>query len=300
MLNNGVKAMAKLFTAFRWVLVGGLAFLAGWRLVLYLVVDPLSMSLHLVLACALGFATMLAIGFLFRRWVIPLAAVLALGLLVAGYWAMTARVLAMPDPREVPEIARSEDDPGLAHTAVVYFTHGEPSQYSPIGWINRFNEFDEQGIAFVPALVRRMATLEQACHDAGDTTTRFHLSFLDDEPRPDAAAIQAPNDGASRIILAEVFLTVSNHTAEGEEPVEALHAEKRFGVEVRRTGPPWDWILPRRTSRQTRGSRTRPTGVGTPSEKVTSDGLSSGDSLRVGEFLASRISRYDAQCTERR
>jgi hypothetical protein len=98
-LNNGVKAMAKLFTAFRWVLVGGLAFLAGWRLVLYLVVDPLSMSLHLVLACALGFATMLAIGFLFRRWVIPLAAVLALGLLVAGYWAMTSRVLAMPNPR---------------------------------------------------------------------------------------------------------------------------------------------------------------------------------------------------------
>jgi len=196
---------------------------------------------------------------------IPAAAVLALALFVAGYWAMTVRVLATPDPRVVPEITRAEGDPGLGHTAVVYFTHGEPARYNPIGWINQFNEFDEQGIAFVPTLVRpiflhrlrnaylkvershhhdthvrMLATLEQSYHDAGDTTTRFYLSFLDDEPRPDAAVIQALNDGASRIILCEVFLTVSNHTAEGEEMVEALHIEERFGIEVRKTGPLWD------------------------------------------------------------
>ena len=257
--------MAEAILVLRWILVGGLSFFDGWILVLYLVAGPLSMSLKLVLACVLGFATMLVIGLLFRRWMIPLAVALALGLFVAGYWAMTLRVLAMPDPREVPAITRLQDDPGAGHTAVIYFTHGEPSQYSPIGWINQFNEFDEQGIAFVPTLVRpiflyrlrnaylkvgrsrhrethvrMLAALEQAYRDAGDTTTRFYLSFLDDEPRPDAAVIQALNDGASRIVLAEVFLTVSNHTAEGEELVEALNVEERFGVEVRRTGPLWD------------------------------------------------------------
>jgi len=48
------------------------------------------------------------------------------------------------------------------------------------------------------------------------------------------------NDGARRIILSEVFLTVSNHTAEGEELVEALDIEERFGVEVIKTGPLWE------------------------------------------------------------
>ena len=37
---------------------------------------------------------------------------------------------------------------------MVYFTHGEPATYDPIGWINQFREFDEQGIAFVPFPVR--------------------------------------------------------------------------------------------------------------------------------------------------
>jgi len=249
----------------RWVLVAGLGFLAGWLLVGFLVAHPLTMSRWLAWACAAGFATMLAIGVLFRRWMIPVAVVLAVALFVAGYWGMTAQVLATPDLREVPAITRAEDDPGLGHTAVVYFTHGEPSIYNPIGWINQFNEFDEQGIAFVPTLVRplflyqlrnaylevgrsdhhdnhvrMLATLEQAYRDAGDGETRFYLSFLDDEPRPDAAVVQALNDGANRIILTEVFLTVSNHTAEGEELVEALHIEERFGVEVLKTGPLWD------------------------------------------------------------
>jgi hypothetical protein len=257
--------MATMLRIARWFLVPGLGFLAGWLLVGYLAARPIMMSLWLVLTCAAGFVAMLAIGLLFRRWMIPAAAVLALALFVAGYWTMTVRVMATPDPRDVPEIVRAEGDPGLGHTAVVYFTHGEPALYNPIGWINQFNEFDEQGIAFVPTLirpiflhrlrnaylkvgrshhhdthVRMLATLEQAYRDAGDTTTRFYLSFLDDEPRPDAAVIQALNEGASRIILSEVFLTVSNHTAEGEEMVEALHIEERFGVEVRRTGPLWD------------------------------------------------------------
>lgn len=257
--------MPKALMMLRWLVVAALAFLAGWILVVFMVADPLAMSLWLALACVVGFAAMLAIGLLFHGWMIPLAAVLFLALFVAGYWTMTLRVQAMPDPRYIPEITRLEGDPGLGHTAVVYFTHGEPALYNPIGWINQFNEFDEQGIAFVPTLVRpiflyrlrnaylkvgksdhhdnhvrMLSALEQAYRDAGDSETRFYLSFLDDDPRPDAAVIQALNGGASRIILSEVFLTVSNHTAEGEELVDALNVEDRFGVEMLKTGPLWD------------------------------------------------------------
>ncbi|MFC2082785.1 glycerol-3-phosphate acyltransferase [Candidatus Bipolaricaulota bacterium] len=249
--------MRKTLLILRWLLVAVPAFAAGWLVVAFMVASPLAMSLWLALACLAGFATMLTIGLLFRRWNVPLAVVVAVVLFVAGYSGMTTRVLATPDPREMPEMTRVEGDPGLGHTAVVYFTHGEPSLYNPIGWINQFNEFDEQGIPFVPVLarplflyslrnaylkvgksdhhdnhVRMLSTLEGAFRDAGDSSTRFYLSFLDDEPRPDAAVVQALNDGASRIVLSEVFLTVSNHTAEGEHLVDALQIEERFGVQL--------------------------------------------------------------------
>ncbi len=175
---------------------------------------------------------------------------------------MTRVFLNRDDPRPVPEITRQKDDPGLGHTAVVYFTHGEPETYDPIGWINQFNEFEEQGIPFVPLVARPLfvyqlrnkylqvgksnhhqvhtqmiKSLEQDYRAEGDTTTRFYLSFLDDNPRPDAAAIQALNEGASRIVISEVFLTISNHTAEGEELIKELNIEQNYGVPVHYTGP---------------------------------------------------------------
>jgi protoheme ferro-lyase len=178
---------------------------------------------------------------------------------------MTKVILSREDPRPVPELTRKPGDPGLGHTAVVYFTHGEPQTYNPIGWINQFNEFDEQGIPFIPMLARpfffnalrnaylevgtsdhrkmhqqMIASLEDAYRAEGDVTTKFYLSFLDDNPRPDAAAIQALNEGASKIIVSEVFLTISNHTAEGEHQIEALKIEETFGVPVEYTGPLYD------------------------------------------------------------
>jgi sirohydrochlorin ferrochelatase len=87
---------------------------------------------------------------------------------------------------------------------------------------------------------RMIDSLEKAYRQEGDTTTKFYLSFLDDNPRPDAAVIQALNEGASRIIVSEVFLTISNHTAEGEEQIEALNVEEEFGVPVIFTGPLYD------------------------------------------------------------
>jgi hypothetical protein len=67
---------------------------------------------------------------------------------------MARRVLSREDGFPAPELTRRPDDPGLGHTAVVYFTHGEPETFDPIGWLNQFREFDEQKIPFVPFVAR--------------------------------------------------------------------------------------------------------------------------------------------------
>jgi sirohydrochlorin ferrochelatase len=85
-----------------------------------------------------------------------------------------------------------------------------------------------------------LISLERRFREGGDDSTRFYVSFLDDEPRPDAAVVQALNDGASRIIVSEVFLTISNHTAEGKELISELDVTEKFGVPVEFTGPLWD------------------------------------------------------------
>lgn len=199
----------------------------------------------------------------------PEKLVLNLGFAVAGYsfgyLFATWRFLEIKDQRAVPELTREEGDNGAGHTAVVYFTHGEPETYSPIGWINQFKEFDEQGIKFIPfpfrplfiqALrksymrvgksnhrgthIEMLRSLERSFRETGDLDTRFYISFLDDDPRPDAAVLQALNEGASRIIVSEVFLTISNHTSEGEDLIRELGITEKFGVPVMYTGPLWD------------------------------------------------------------
>jgi protoheme ferro-lyase len=194
----------------------------------------------------------------------------AVGIVVAligfgvGYTLRAQAVLAREDSRVVPELTRALGDPGEGHVAVVYFTHGEPETFDPIGWLNQFREFDEQGIPFVPLVVRplfihqlrnaylkvgqshhrqmhlQMARrLEEALRAEGHSDLRVYASFLDDDPRPDAALIQALNDGASHIVVAEVFVSISNHTAEGEEQIHEVGAEA-YGVTLRFTGPLWD------------------------------------------------------------
>jgi protoheme ferro-lyase len=84
--------------------------------------------------------------------------------------------------------------------------------------------------------------MAQAVEDAllaDGNDVRVYPSFLDDDPRPDAALVQALNDGASEVVVAEVFVSISNHTAEGEEQIRSVDAEA-LGVPVRFTGPLWD------------------------------------------------------------
>jgi protoheme ferro-lyase len=167
---------------------------------------------------------------------------------VGGDILMTAIVLRPPEEMPLPSVKRQPSDCGNRHVAVIYFTHGEPEQYSPEPWLHQFKEFDAQGIPFIPWIIRPLflkalrhhydvvgksehrvghakivKALEASFRNAGDDTTAFYLSFLDDQPHPDAAAIQALNDGASAIIAAEVFVTTSNHTHEGEEMLRRLN-----------------------------------------------------------------------------
>lgn len=249
----------------KWILAAAFAVLTGVFYVLYLTVHPLRMSLFMFLSTVSLALLVATIAIWFRKAALAFVIPLSIGLFVVGWWLMSLRFMATPDLRTSPELIREPGDPGKGHTAVVYFTHGEPETYDPIGWVNQFREFDEQGIPFVPLLVRPLfayslrkhylivgrsnhrfmhhqmiKALERRYREQGDSSTQFYLSFLDDSPTPEAGAIMALNDGCSRMVVSEVFLTVSNHTAEGENQIKELEVEERFGVPVRFTGPLYD------------------------------------------------------------
>jgi sirohydrochlorin ferrochelatase len=249
-----------------YVLVGFLSILLGILYVGYLTTHPLKMSRFLAGAMLTLVLIVAVIGARFSGSQVWLAAGLALAGFIVGYLGMARVVLSRDDSRPIPTLVRKPEDPGAGHTAVVYFTHGEPETFDPIGWLNQFREFDEQKIPFVPFFARpffihalrkkylavgrsehrsihhkMIRSLEESYRRDGDETTRFYLSFLDDNPRPDAALIRALNEGASRVVVCEVFLTVSNHTAEGKHQIAAV-LEHFPDLPVEYTGPMYDSI----------------------------------------------------------
>jgi sirohydrochlorin ferrochelatase len=247
----------------KWLSIAIFPFLFGVLYVRFLTVHPLNMAWPLFGATLALVASAAASALGFRGIELAASITLSLAIALAGYGLAARAVLSRDDPRPVPLLKRAKGDSGFGHTAVVYFAHGEPETYEPIGWINQFREFDRQEIRFVPFLARpfflaalrrkylqagksdhrkmhqqMLKSLECAFRVQGDATTRFYPCFLDDNPRPDAAVVQALNEGASRIVVAEVFLTISNHTAEGKEQIGALHVEDY--VPIRYTGPLYD------------------------------------------------------------
>ena len=249
----------------KWLIPIAISALLGFLVVEYLTVHPLRMSLYLFLSTIVAVALIFIIVIYFKgKLILPAVIILSLVTFLSSYLISTRVFLAQGDDRELPELTREKGVPGDGHIAVIYFTHGEPETYNPIGWINQFNEFDKQEIPFIPMIARpifihqlrnaylevgsshhrqmhfqMLASLEEAFRQEGDLTTRFYISFLDDDPRPDAAVIQALNEGASHIIISEVFLTISNHTAEGEHLVEELNVED-YGATLSFTGPLYD------------------------------------------------------------
>jgi protoheme ferro-lyase len=250
--------------AVKWLVLAVLSLFLGAFLVLYMSVHPLQMSLYLFLACLALFSLVAVVAVGFKRHHLLIAILLSGVLILVGWLAMTYRVLAREDDRPVPVLTRAKGDPGDGHTAVIYLTHGEPETYDPIGWINTFKEFDKDGVSFVPIFARpfflyqlrqsylqvgksdhrqmhiqMIQSLESQYRVQGDAKTRFYLSFLDDNPRPDAALIQAMNEGASKVVVSIVFLTVSNHTAEGLQMIKEVKAED-YGIPVKISTPLWD------------------------------------------------------------
>lgn len=246
------------------IVVAVISILLGVAYVRFLTVHPVRMGLYASFSTLFLISVLALTATRFQGWGTAVASGIALVSFLAGYIGMTKRLLAREDPRPIPALTRRKGDPGLGHTAVIYFTHGEPETYDPIGWINQFNEFDEQKIPFVPLIarpffiyslrrsylsvgrsehrrthLRTVKALENEFRTMGDHRTRFYYSFLDDNPRPDAAFIQALNDGASQIVVAEVFVSDSNHTLEGKHLIQAVGADD-LGVPVLYTGPMYD------------------------------------------------------------
>ncbi|MDD1747980.1 MAG: ferrochelatase [Methanomassiliicoccales archaeon] len=216
-----------------------------------------------LLASAAAFVYVMPPG---DRWIAIILVAIA-GIL--GYSIATLFFLGQDRPRELPGLVnRPVSNPG--HLAVVYFSHGESEEYDQLAWLHQFREFDEQRLKFMPRLVRpffftvlrskymkgdsrhcsmhcrMMERLEQDFKKDGRDDIKFYLSFLDAEPRPDVAAAKAYNEGASTIVVANVFLTASNHTKEGDELVDHLKLEGR-GVRVLYTEPLWNSDLLRRS-----------------------------------------------------
>ena len=249
----------------QWILAGACSALAGFALVRYLTVPPLLVTLYAILLVLSLIALGLVIGRYFRRWRILPALLLALIAFTGTYLLTNHLFLAQEEPRESANIpATGIGSPDTGHTAVIYLTHGEPPAYSPMPWIETMREFDKDGAPFIPVPFRpfffhalrqeymesggsphnfvhqsMVSNLEEMVRRDGDLNTRFYLSFLDSDPRPDAAVIQAINEGADRIVLVHVFLTISSHTKAGMEQVEALGFEEE-DIDLCEAGPLWD------------------------------------------------------------
>lgn len=259
--------LPKLYTMKKYTIVAAgipLYFVTGLLSIYALTVHPTKIATFVFLFTVMFGLSILMIVWAARKKLLIWSILSGLVFFIAGYLINAKIYLSREDGRLIPEITR-QPGPSKGHTAVVYFTHGEPETFNPIGWLNQFREFDQQGIRFVPFIARplfikslrqkylevgqshhrqghiaMLKSLETLYRQQGDSTTRFYISFLDDEPRPDAAVIRALNEGADRIIVATVFVSVSNHTAEGKHLVELLDCEKKYGVKLVFADPMWN------------------------------------------------------------
>lgn len=184
--------------------------------------------------------------------------------LASSYLSTFYDFMNISEVRTLPEITRIKGTPGLGHTAIIVLAHGEPETYDPSAWIKQIKELDEQEVAFIPYAVRPlffyklrekylmagksghnfecmqiMKLIEAEYRRKGDTRTKFYISYLENEPYPDTAVIQALNEGASSVILCNLFITISNHTKEGIDMINAVKLED-YNVKIKYTKPLYD------------------------------------------------------------
>jgi hypothetical protein len=240
------------------------SFLAGWFYVIAATIHPLKIFKTTLVYSLFLFLSILNFVFsiFYGYWIL----ILALNFLffVLGYLIKSKLFLSTKEEINLPVI-NTENLNFKEHTAIIYFTHGEPEIYDPIGWLNQFREFDEQKVKFVPFVARTffihslrkkyliagksnhraehfrmMRAVEKLVEVEGRIKTRFYMAFLDDRPCVEEAVIKAINEGAKQIIISNVFLTVSSHTACGYHMINSLDCEKKYGVKVIFTEPLWN------------------------------------------------------------
>lgn len=230
---------------------------------MYLTASPLVMSAYAVLSIVLAIILTVLVVTYFAGWK-KLAAVALLLAVFAGSWLVTNSLfLAQEEQRVLPEL-NPPPQAARDHTAVVYLTHGEPPGYSPMPWVETMREMDNDKAPFIPVPFRpfffnafrseylkvggsphnfihetMLYSVERTFRQDGDHSTRFYIAFLDSNPRPDEAVLRAINDGASRVVLANVFLTISSHTLAGQEMIEERGLDA-VGVPLCYSEPLWD------------------------------------------------------------
>ncbi len=247
-----------------WCLTALFAALSGVFLVGYLVADPRSMSLYLLLFIGAAIICIILAIRTFHGWQYLWGVLMALALFCVGYLVTTRVFLSQSEDRSLPEVVRSTSDPGSGHTAILYYTHGEPQAYSPYPWLETFHELDKDKATFIPWPFRPafFTNLRQYYLDLGGSAhvkvhqimlhslidtfsedqkkeVHFYQAFLDNNPRPDEMAIRGLNDGASRIIVLPVFLTDSSHTLAGMEQLAEINLDQ-FEVDTCYAKVLWD------------------------------------------------------------
>ena len=242
----------------RWLVLAVCAVLTGYLGMQYLVQSLALVGLYGVLFTIAVGGMLFVIAKAFKGRSLAFAAILTFICVLTGYSIGNAVFLAQAEDYDLPKIMRT--DGGDGHTAILYFTHGEPPGYDPMPWILTIRELDHDNVPFVPWLFRPMFfntlrneyleaggsphnmlhytfidNLRRAMPEAEANGTRFYLAFLDSAPHPDEVAIQAINDGASKIIVLPIFITESTHTIAGQEMVASVQPEQ-YGIEVSYTG----------------------------------------------------------------
>jgi protoheme ferro-lyase len=245
-------------TQMRWIILSIVSLLTGYFTVQYLVQQFSNLALY----SGLLSLTTLALFFIFisefkMKEKIP-AIVLILVCIVIGFSFSNYQFLSKTHDYDLPVIERT--DGGDGHTAIIYFTHGEPPGYDPFPWRATIQELDNDNVPFVPWILRPMFfntlrkqyltsggsphnklhytfidNLRRAMPEEIESGTRFYLGFLDSPPHPDQITVEAINNGASTIIILPVFVTESTHTIAGVEMIESVEPEK-YNIDVKYTG----------------------------------------------------------------
>lgn len=246
----------------RWFLLAVVAFTEGFFVVRYMVQPTNQIGWYAVFLVTALVCIIFLLATNFKRAEIAIVSLLITGSFVIGYITANAVFLAREEKRELPDLIRK--DGGDGHTAILYFTHGEPPGYSAQPWIETIRELDHDNVPFVPWLFRPFFfnRVRSEYFEAGGSAhnklhksffdilrrslpekeakeSKFYLAFLDSNPWPDEMAIRAVNDGASKIIILPVFIAESTHTVAGQEMVASINPEA-VGVQICYTGALWD------------------------------------------------------------